>query len=157
MADKKPGIDQALIRDLANILNDTDLTEIEVEQDDLRIRVSRNGTPVAMSMPAMPAYQAPAAVAAQPAPAAPAAAQGGHNAKNAVTAPMVGTAYLAPAPGARPFIEVGAAVKEGQTILIIEAMKTMNQIPAPRAGKVTEILVQDAAPVEYGEPLIVIE
>jgi acetyl-CoA carboxylase biotin carboxyl carrier protein len=156
MADKKPGIDQALIRDLANILNDTDLTEIEVEQDDLRIRVSRNGTPVAMSMPAMPAYQAPAAVAAQPAPAAP-AAQGGHNAKNAVTAPMVGTAYLAPAPGARPFIEVGAAVKEGQTILIIEAMKTMNQIPAPRAGKVTEILVQDAAPVEYGEPLIVIE
>ncbi|WP_026619360.1 acetyl-CoA carboxylase biotin carboxyl carrier protein [Ensifer sp. WSM1721] len=157
MADKKPGIDQALIRDLANILNDTDLTEIEVEQDDLRIRVSRNGTPVAMSMPAMPAYQAPAAVAAQPAPAAPAAVQGGHNAKNAVTAPMVGTAYLAPAPGARPFIEVGATVKEGQTILIIEAMKTMNQIPAPRAGKVTEILVQDAAPVEYGEPLIVIE
>ncbi|MCA1366206.1 acetyl-CoA carboxylase biotin carboxyl carrier protein [Ensifer aridi] len=157
MADKKPGIDQALIRDLANILKDTDLTEIEVEQDDLRIRVSRNGTPIAMSMPAMPAYQAPAAVAAQPAPAAPAAVQGGHNAKNAVTAPMVGTAYLAPAPGARPFIEVGATVKEGQTILIIEAMKTMNQIPAPRAGKVTEILVQDAAPVEYGEPLIVIE
>ncbi|RVJ03949.1 acetyl-CoA carboxylase biotin carboxyl carrier protein, partial [Sinorhizobium meliloti] len=75
----------------------------------------------------------------------------------AVTAPMVGTAYLAPAPGSRPFIEVGAVVKEGQTILIIEAMKTMNQIPAPRSGKVTEILVQDAAPVEYGEPLIVIE
>ncbi|MQW88278.1 acetyl-CoA carboxylase biotin carboxyl carrier protein [Sinorhizobium saheli] len=158
MADKKPGIDQALIRDLANILKDTDLTEIEVEQDDLRIRVSRNGTPVAMSMPAMPAYQAPAFAAAQPAPAAaPVAVEGGHNAKNAVTAPMVGTAYLAPAPGARPFIEVGATVKEGQTILIIEAMKTMNQIPAPRSGKVTEILVQDAAPVEYGEPLIVIE
>ncbi|APG84199.1 acetyl-CoA carboxylase biotin carboxyl carrier protein [Sinorhizobium americanum] len=157
MADKKPGIDQALIRDLANILKDTDLTEIEVEQDDLRIRVSRNGTPVAMPMAAMPSYQLPAAVAAAPAPnAAPVAAQG-HNAKNAVTAPMVGTAYLAPAPGARPFIEVGATVKEGQTILIIEAMKTMNQIPAPRSGKVTEILVQDAAPVEYGEPLIVIE
>lgn len=158
MADKKPGIDQALIRDLANILKDTDLTEIEVEQDDLRIRVSRNGTPVAMSMPAMPTYAMPPAIAAPAAPAAPAAAvEGGHNAKNAVTAPMVGTAYLAPAPGARPFIEVGATVKEGQTILIIEAMKTMNQIPAPRAGKVTEILVQDAAPVEYGEPLIVIE
>jgi acetyl-CoA carboxylase biotin carboxyl carrier protein len=157
MADKKPGIDQALIRDLANILKDTDLTEIEVEQDDLRIRVSRNGTPVAMSMPAMPTYQMPPVTAAAPAPAAPTAAQGGHNAKNAVTAPMVGTAYLSPAPGARPFIEVGATVKEGQTILIIEAMKTMNQIPAPRAGKVTEILVQDAAPVEYGEPLIVIE
>ena len=159
MADKKPGIDQALIRDLANILKDTDLTEIEVEQDDLRIRVSRNGTPVAMPMAAMPSYQLPAAVAAAPAPiAAPAAAaEGGHNAKNAVTAPMVGTAYLSPAPGARPVIEGGAPVKEGQTILIIEAMKTMNQIPAPRSGKVTQILVQDAAPVEYGEPLIVIE
>ncbi|MCZ4089615.1 acetyl-CoA carboxylase biotin carboxyl carrier protein [Sinorhizobium psoraleae] len=156
MAEKKPGIDQALIRDLANILNDTDLTEIEVEQDDLRIRVSRNGTPVAMSMPAMPAYQAPPQVAAAQPAAAP-VAEGGRNSKNAVTAPMVGTAYLSPAPGARPFIEVGALVKEGQTILIIEAMKTMNQIPAPRAGKVTEILVQDAAPVEYGEPLIVIE
>ncbi|PST25274.1 acetyl-CoA carboxylase biotin carboxyl carrier protein [Mesorhizobium plurifarium] len=159
MAEKKPGIDQALIRDLANILNDTDLTEIEVEQDDLRIRVSRNGTPVAMPMQATPAYQVPPAIAAAQPAAAPhaAAAESGHNAKNAVTAPMVGTAYLAPAPGSRPFIEVGAAVKEGQTILIIEAMKTMNQIPAPRSGKVTEILVQDAAPVEYGEPLIVIE
>ncbi|MCA1439168.1 acetyl-CoA carboxylase biotin carboxyl carrier protein [Ensifer sp. IC4062] len=157
MADKKPGIDQALIRDLANILKDTDLTEIEVEQEDLRIRVSRNGTPVAMSMPAMPTYQAPLPVAAQPAAAPQPAVETGRNSKNAVTAPMVGTAYLAPAPGARPFIEVGAMVKEGQTILIIEAMKTMNQIPAPRAGKVTEILVQDAAPVEYGEPLIVIE
>ncbi|MCK3775125.1 acetyl-CoA carboxylase biotin carboxyl carrier protein [Ensifer sesbaniae] len=160
MADKKPGIDQALIRDLANILKDTDLTEIEVEQDDLRIRVSRNGTPVAMPMmPQMPAYQAPAAAAvAAPANAVAApAAENGRASKNAVTAPMVGTAYLAPAPGARPFIEVGATVKEGQTILIIEAMKTMNQIPAPRSGKVTEIFVQDAAPVEYGEPLIVIE
>ncbi|MCA1403096.1 acetyl-CoA carboxylase biotin carboxyl carrier protein [Ensifer sp. BRP08] len=158
MADKKPGIDQALIRDLANILKDTDLTEIEVEQEDLRIRVSRNGTPVAMPMPAMPTCQAPPPVAvAQPAAAPQPAVETGRNSKNAVTAPMVGTAYLAPAPGARPFIEVGAMVKEGQTILIIEAMKTMNQIPAPRAGKVTEILVQDAAPVEYGEPLIVIE
>ncbi|MBP1874656.1 Biotin carboxyl carrier protein of acetyl-CoA carboxylase [Ensifer adhaerens] len=154
MADKKPGIDQALIRDLANILNDTDLTEIEVEQEDLRIRVSRAGTPVAVSMPA---YQAqPAVHAAQPAAVA-APAETSRTSKNAVTAPMVGTAYLAPAPGARPFIEVGTVVKEGQTVLIIEAMKTMNQIPAPRSGKVTEIFVQDAAPVEYGEPLIVIE
>ncbi|KRD56359.1 MULTISPECIES: acetyl-CoA carboxylase biotin carboxyl carrier protein [Sinorhizobium/Ensifer group] len=161
MADKKPGIDQALIRDLANILKDTDLTEIEVEQDDLRIRVSRNGTPVAMpmAMPQMPAYQFPAAAAAvAPANAVAApAAESARASKNAVTAPMVGTAYLSPAPGARPFVEVGATVKEGQTILIIEAMKTMNQIPAPRSGKVTEIFVQDAAPVEYGEPLIVIE
>ncbi|MGE6786064.1 acetyl-CoA carboxylase biotin carboxyl carrier protein [Ensifer adhaerens] len=159
MADKKPGIDQALIRDLANILKDTDLTEIEVEQDDLRIRVSRNGTPVAMpmAMPQMPAYQIPAAAAAPANAVAAPAAENGRASKNAVTAPMVGTAYLSPAPGARPFVEVGATVKEGQTILIIEAMKTMNQIPAPRSGKVTEIFVQDAAPVEYGEPLIVIE
>ncbi|MEI2301732.1 acetyl-CoA carboxylase biotin carboxyl carrier protein [Ensifer sp. MJa1] len=159
MADKKPGIDQALIRDLANILKDTDLTEIEVEQDDLRIRVSRNGTPVAMpmAMPQMPSYQFPAAATAPVNAVAAPAAESGRASKNAVTAPMVGTAYLAPAPGARPFIEVGATVKEGQTILIIEAMKTMNQIPAPRSGKVTEIFVQDAAPVEYGEPLIVIE
>ena len=159
MADKKPGIDQALIRDLANILKDTDLTEIEVEQDDLRIRVSRNGTPVAMpmAMPQMPAYQMPAAAAAPANAVAAPAAENGRASKNAVTAPMVGPAYLSPAPGARPFVEVGATVKEGQTILIIEAMKTMNQIPAPRSGKVTEIFVQDAAPVEYGEPLIVIE
>ena len=156
MADKKHGIDQALIRDLANILNETDLTEIEVEQDDLRIRVSRAGTPQYVQAPiAAPAFAAPAAVAATAAvAAAPADARSN---KNAVTAPMVGTAYLSPAPGARPFIEVGSTVKEGQTILIIEAMKTMNQIPAPRSGKVTEILVQDSSPVEYGEPLIVIE
>ena len=156
MADKKHGIDQALIRDLANILNETDLTEIEVEQDDLRIRVSRAGTPQYVQAPiAAPAFAAPAAVAATAAvAAAPADARSN---KNAVTAPMVGTAYLSPAPGARPFIEVGSTVKEGQTILIVEAMKTMNQIPAPRSGKVTEILVSDASPVEYGEPLIVIE
>ena len=156
MADKKHGIDQALIRDLANILNETDLTEIEVEQDDLRIRVSRAGTPQYVQAPiAAPAFAAPAAVAATAAvAAAPADARSN---KNAVTAPMVGTAYLSPAPGARPFIEVCSTVKEGQTILIIEAMKTMNQIPAPRSGKVTEILVSDASPVEYGEPLIVIE
>lgn len=156
MADnKKQGIDQGLIRDLANILNETDLTEIEVEQDELRIRVSRAGTPQYVSAP-VPAAQfaAPAAAAAV---AAPAAAPAARDNKNAVTAPMVGTAYLAPAPGARPFVEVGSTVQEGQTILIIEAMKTMNQIPAPRSGKVVEILVADAAPVEYGEPLIVIE
>ena len=155
MADKKHGIDQALIRDLANILNETDLTEIEVEQDDLRIRVSRAGTPQYVQAPiaaAAPAFAAPAVAAAAAAPVVDA-----RNNKNAVAAPMVGTAYLSPAPGARPFIEVGASVKEGQTILIIEAMKTMNQIPAPRSGKVTEILVSDASPVEYGEPLIVIE
>ena len=158
MADKKSGIDQALIRDLANILNDTDLTEIEVEQDDLRIRVSRNGTPVPMQMPAYN-YQAPAApapAAALSAAAAP-AAPAGRDLSNAVTAPMVGTVYLSPAPGARPFVEVGSMVKEGQTLLIIEAMKTMNQIPSPKSGKVVEIVIDDASPVEYGEPLVIIE
>jgi acetyl-CoA carboxylase biotin carboxyl carrier protein len=134
MAEKKHGIDQALIRDLANILNETDLTEIEVEQDDLRIRVSRAGTPQYVQAPiAAPALSAAPAAA----PAAAAAPADARNNKNAVTAPMVGTAYLSPAPGARAFVEVGASVKEGQTILIIEAMKTMNQIPAPRSCKVT--------------------
>jgi acetyl-CoA carboxylase biotin carboxyl carrier protein len=158
MADKKSGIDQALIRDLANILNDTDLTEIEVEQDDLRIRVSRNGTPVPMQMPAYN-FQAPAAPApaAAPAVAAAPAAPAGRDLSKAVTAPMVGTVYLSPAPGARPFVEVGSTVKEGQTLLIIEAMKTMNQIPSPKSGKVVEIVIDDASPVEYGEPLVIIE
>ena len=153
MAEKKSGIDQALIRDLANILNETDLTEIEVEQDDMRIRVSRNGTQV--MMPQMQAYAQPVAAAPAAVAAAPVAAA--RDLSNALTAPMVGTVYLSPAPGARAFIEVGATVKEGQTLLIIEAMKTMNQIPAPRSGKVVEILIEDGSPVEYGEPLVVIE
>ncbi|SOE17265.1 biotin carboxyl carrier protein [Hoeflea halophila] len=156
MATRKPSIDQDLIRDLANILNDTDLTEIEIEQDDLRVRVSRAGTP---QMVHAPVAQSPAP-AAQPAAAQPAEAPAAAASKpsaNAVTAPMVGTVYMSPAPGAKPFVEVGQSVKEGQTILIIEAMKTMNQIPAPRSGKVVEILVGDADPVEYGEPMIVIE
>ena len=157
MSDNKNGIDKGLIRDLANILNETDLTEIEVEQDDLRIRVSRASAtqyvqaPIAAAPMAAPAAAAPAAAA--PAAAAPAARDN----SNAVTAPMVGTAYLAPAPGSRNFVEVGATVKEGQTLLIIEAMKTMNQIPAPRSGKVVEIVVTDGQPVEYGEPLVIIE
>ncbi|MDI7864412.1 acetyl-CoA carboxylase biotin carboxyl carrier protein [Rhizobiaceae bacterium n13] len=157
MAEKKSGIDQALIRDLANILNDTDLTEIEVEQDDLRIRVSRAGTPQYVQAP----IAAPAAYAPAPAPAGAAVSaapvEAVRNPANVLSAPMVGTVYLAPAPGARQFIEVGATVKEGQTLLIIEAMKTMNQIPAPRSGKITEILVSDGQPVEYGEAMVVIE
>ncbi|WFS02052.1 acetyl-CoA carboxylase biotin carboxyl carrier protein [Rhizobium tumorigenes] len=154
MADNKPGIDEALIRNLANILNETDLTEIEVEQDDLRIRVSRAGTTQYVQAPMMAAPQqmaAPAAAAAA-VPAAPV-----RNPDNVVSAPMVGTVYMASAPGARAFIEVGAMVKEGQTLLIIEAMKTMNQIPAPKSGKVTEILIEDGRPVEYGEALVIIE
>ncbi|MBD8650122.1 MULTISPECIES: acetyl-CoA carboxylase biotin carboxyl carrier protein [unclassified Rhizobium] len=152
MSEKKAGIDKGLIRDLANILNDTDLTEIEVEQDDLRIRVSRAGTPQYVQAP----IAAAPALAAAPAAAAPVAAAG-PDLKNALTAPMVGTVYLAPAPGSRNFVEVGATVKEGQTLVIIEAMKTMNQIPSPKSGKVTEILVTDGQPVEYGQPLVIIE
>ncbi|MEF0939087.1 acetyl-CoA carboxylase biotin carboxyl carrier protein [Rhizobium sp. BR 362] len=158
MADKKLGIDQALIRDLANILNETDLTEIEVEQEDLRIRVSRAGTTQYVQAPiAAPAYAAAAPAAAASAVAAAAPAGKARNPDNVVSAPMVGTVYMAPAPGAAHFIEIGASVKEGQTLLIIEAMKTMNQIPAPKSGIVTEILIQDGRPVEYGEALVVIE
>jgi len=161
MSEKKQGIDKELIRELANILNDTDLSEIEVEQEDLRIRVSRAAPPTTVYAAAPTGYAAPApapAAAAVAAPAAPAvAAAPARNPANAVTSPMVGTVYLSPAPGARPFVEVGATVKEGQTILIVEAMKTMNQIPAPKSGKVVEIVVNDSQPVEYGEALVVIE
>ena len=152
MTTKKTGIDQQLIRDLAGILNDTNLTEIEVELGDLKVRVSRQ----APAVHAIAAPQAGYAPAAQPAAsaAAPAAAE---PSKNAVPSPMVGTAYLAPSPDAKAFIEVGQKVKEGQTLLIIEAMKTMNQIPSPRAGTVTAILFEDGQPVEYGMPLVVIE
>ncbi|MFN7101913.1 MAG: acetyl-CoA carboxylase biotin carboxyl carrier protein [Pseudorhizobium sp.] len=153
MSENKNGIDKGLIRDLANILNETDLTEIEVEQEDVRIRVSRVS---ATQYVQAPMAAAPAAAVAAPAPVAAAVPAPRDNA-NAVNAPMVGTVYLSPAPGSRSFVEVGATVKEGQTLLIIEAMKTMNQIPAPRSGKVVEILVTDSQPVEYGEPLVIIE
>ncbi|WP_271896423.1 acetyl-CoA carboxylase biotin carboxyl carrier protein [Candidatus Phyllobacterium onerii] len=155
MANRTTGIDKVMIRDLAEILNETDLTDIEIEQGDLRIRVSRQITVQA----AAPVYaQAPAGAA--PAPAAtviPVASAVADPSKNAIPSPMVGTVYLSPAPGARAFIEVGTQVKEGQTLLIIEAMKTMNQIPSPRSGTVTAILVTDSQPVEYGEFLVVIE
>lgn len=154
MSIKKTGVDQQLIRDLAGILNDTNLTEIEVELGDLKVRVSRQA-PAVHAIAAPPPSYAPAAAAAQSAAvAAPAAVD---VSKNAVASPMVGTAYLAPSPDAKPFIEIGQKVKEGQTLLIIEAMKTMNQIPSPRAGTVTAILFEDATPVEYGMPLVVIE
>jgi acetyl-CoA carboxylase biotin carboxyl carrier protein len=156
MSTRKSAIDQDLVRDLAGILNDTNLTEIEVELGDLKVRVSRQAAaaPVQSYVAAAPAA-APAA-AASPAQAA-ASAVSKDVSKFAVPSPMVGTAYLAPAPGAKAFIEVGQSVKEGQTLLIIEAMKTMNQIPSPRSGTVTAILVEDARPVEYGEPLVVVE
>ncbi len=152
MAAKNSVVDQGLIRDLAGILNDTDLTEIEIEQGELRIRVSRAGTPMMAAPQAYAVAAGPSPVAAPVAvPATPATSA------NAVPSPMVGTAYLSPAPGEPPFIEMGTKVKEGQTILIIEAMKTMNQIAAPRSGTITAIIFEDGQPVEYGQPLVVIE
>jgi acetyl-CoA carboxylase biotin carboxyl carrier protein len=157
MSSKSTGFDKEIVRDLANILNDTDLTDIEVEHGELRIRVSRKVTVQQAPAYAAAPVMAPAAVAAPAAAVAPAEPAAADLSKNAVPSPMVGTAYLAPAPGARNFIEVGTQVKEGQTLLIIEAMKTMNQISSPRAGTVKAILVSDAQPVEFGEPLVVIE
>jgi acetyl-CoA carboxylase biotin carboxyl carrier protein len=142
--------DSALIRELALLLDETSLTEIEIERAGLRLRVARNIS-IAASMP--PNFTAAAATAA--AASAPAADLSKH--PGVVPSPMVGTAYWAPEPGAKPFIEVGAKVAVGQTLLIIEAMKTMNQIPSPRAGTVTQILVEDGQPVEFGEPLVIIE
>ncbi|KJC50291.1 acetyl-CoA carboxylase [Bradyrhizobium sp. LTSP849] len=147
--------DSALVRELALLLDETSLTEIEIERAGLRLRVARNIS-VAATMPAPMAYAAPVPVTATAAaPAAAAADMSKH--PGAVTSPMVGTAYWAPEPGAKPFIEVGSKVSVGQNLLIIEAMKTMNQIPSPRAGTVTQILVEDGQPVEYGEPLVIIE
>ena len=142
--------DSALIRELALLLDETSLTEIEIERAGLRVRVARNIT-VSAAMPA--GFQpAPAVAAAVPAAGADLAKHPG-----AVPSPMVGTAYWSPEPGAKPFIEVGSKVSAGQTLLIIEAMKTMNQIPSPRAGTVTQILIEDGQPVEFGEPLVIIE
>lgn len=147
-------IDARLVRRLAGILNDTGLSEIEVEHEGLRIRVARTLTaaaPVAFAAPA-PAPAAPQAAPAEPAaPAAPAPAAG-----DAVKSPMVGTIYLQPQPDAPSFVKVGDTVSEGQTLMIVEAMKTMNPIPAPRPGKVLEVLVANGQPVEFGEPLAII-
>ncbi len=151
-ATTKPAIDRDLIRDLATLLDETNLTEIEVEQSGLRVRVARNIS-VAAAVPMQASAGAVPVVAAAPA----AAAADGAKSANAVTSPMVGTAYFAPEPGARPFVEVGSKVKAGDTLLIIEAMKTMNQIPSTRTGTVTQILIEDGQPVEFGESLMVIE
>ncbi len=154
-----PQIDTAIVRDLAQILKETDLTTIEVEQGSLRIRVAREvtvqapGPMPAVAQPAAPS--APAASAGQPAPAAePAPAP---PAGDEVKSPMVGTVYLQAQPGSAPFVKVGDTVAEGQTLVLVEAMKTMNPIPAPRAGVVRALLVGDGQPVEYGEPLVVLE
>jgi len=150
MAEQKPKIDRDLIRELAKLLDETGLTEIEIEHAGLRVRVGRGATAAPVSAVALPTSQ-PAAAPVIVAPTDPSKHPG------VVTSPMVGTAYRGPEPGAPPFIEVGSKVIAGETLLIIEAMKTMNQIPAPRAGTVTQILIEDGRPVEFGEPLVIIE
>jgi acetyl-CoA carboxylase biotin carboxyl carrier protein len=150
MAKPKSAIDHDLIRELAKLLEETGLTEIEYERNGERVRVARRAKRAAA-----------AAVAALPPSAARAAADdapvdvAGH--PGLVTSPMVGTAYLGAEPGARAFVEIGSRVRAGETLLIVEAMKTMNQIPAPRAGTVTQILIEDGQPVEFGEPLMIVE
>jgi acetyl-CoA carboxylase biotin carboxyl carrier protein len=149
---KAPLVDRELIHELTKLLDETGLTEIEIEQDGQRIRVARQA---AMTAPAaVPSYAVP-----PPQPVGESIAKPIDPAKHpgVVVSPMVGTAYASPEPGAKPFIEVGSHVKAGDTLLIIEAMKTMNQIPAPRAGTVIQILFEDGQPVEFGEPLVIIE
>jgi acetyl-CoA carboxylase biotin carboxyl carrier protein len=155
MASRKSSIDQDLIRDLAALLTETDLTEIEVEQDSLRIRVARISTKQPVHVTAPVQHLAPVAAPSQAAPEIKAADPAKH--PGVLPSPMVGTAYHSPAPGSNPFVAVGDTVKAGQTVMIVEAMKTMNQISAPRAGTVSAILVEDGQPVEYGEPLMIIE
>jgi acetyl-CoA carboxylase biotin carboxyl carrier protein len=153
-ATKSRSEDSALIRELALLLDETNLTEIEIERAGLRVRVARNIS-ITASVPA--SAQAIAIPAAAAASAAPASATGVSAHPGVVPSPMVGTVYWASEPGTKPFIEVGSRVSVGETLLIIEAMKTMNQIPSPRAGTVTQILVEDGQPVEFGEPLVIIE
>jgi len=144
-----PAFDADAVRALARLLDEMNLTEIEIERDGLRLRVARNAA-------------APATASAVPEPprAVAIAAAGGADPlqhPGVIASPMVGTAYRAPEPGAKPFCEVGSVVKAGDTLLVIEAMKTLNQIPAPRPGKVAQILFEDAQPVEFGEPLMIVE
>jgi len=147
---KSPSED--LIRGLASLLHETGLTEIEIEENNLRVRVARTLTMPTHTMPL--AHMAPATAGVGPGGAA---APSLENHPGVVTSPMVGTAYRAPEPGAPNFVEVGSVVREGETLLIIEAMKTMNQISAPHAGTVKRIIVENGQPVEYGEPLMIIE
>ncbi len=145
-------VDAALVRQLAELLDETKLTEIEVQDGERRIKVARKAASVVASAPAAAPVAAPVAVAA----AAPAAAPVADTA-NALKSPMVGTVYLFPEPGAKPFVNVGDTVKEGQTLVIIEAMKVMNPIAAIKAGKITRICVDNGQPVEYDQPLVVID
>jgi acetyl-CoA carboxylase biotin carboxyl carrier protein len=166
MTKASPSPEQALIEAIAKLLNEQNLAEIEIERDDLRVRVTRSYPSQGVQQYAVPAMAAPAPAAVAPAASvAPAGAAAGLSAASddlasnpgTLTSPMVGTAYMSPEPGKPAFAPVGTKVSEGQTVLIIEAMKTMNQIPAHRSGTVTRVLVEDAAPIEYGQPLVVIE
>jgi acetyl-CoA carboxylase biotin carboxyl carrier protein len=150
--------DPATIRELAQILRESDLTEIELVDNDMRVKLVRQVTVAAMAMPvaAAHAHAGPAVTALAPAPAAPAAEIDADH-PGAVNSPMVGVAYLSAEPTAAPFVTLGSKVTQGQTLLLIEAMKTYNQIKAPRAGTVTRILVESGTPVEFGEPLMIVE
>jgi acetyl-CoA carboxylase biotin carboxyl carrier protein len=155
MSTGKTKLDTGLVRELAAILREADLGEIEVEHEGLRIRVSKPAAPVVQAAVAAPM---PAAVAAAaPAPAAAPVEAAAAASDNAIKSPMVGTAYLSPEPGAKAFINVGDKVKKGDTLMLVEAMKTFNPVEADRAGTVKAIYVTDSQPVEYGEPLILIE
>jgi len=147
---KKKAVDKEMIKELAELLEETGLSELEIEQDGLRVKVARH---FSVGVQALPAQAQPVS--------APDAASGKTDEssanKNAVNSPMVGTVYRSPEPGAKAFIEVGSKVAEGQTCLIVEAMKTMNPIPAPRSGTITAIMVEDSSPVEFGEPLFILE
>ncbi|TMJ24588.1 MAG: acetyl-CoA carboxylase biotin carboxyl carrier protein [Alphaproteobacteria bacterium] len=150
---KQPApVDHDLIRDLARLLEETGLTEIEFERAGQRVRVVRQG-----HMSAAPGHAVPVPAIATELRGGDAGPMDPAKHPGVVTSPMVGTAYLAPEPGARPFVEVGSRVAVGDTLLIVEAMKTMNQIPTPRAGTVIQILIEDGQPVEFGEPLMIIE
>jgi acetyl-CoA carboxylase biotin carboxyl carrier protein len=147
---RKPNIDASFVRELAALLDETGLTEIEVEEEGTRVRVARQGTPY-LAAPAM--GLAPGAAATPQAKEAASEPKRG----TTITSPMVGTAYMGASPGAPPFVKVGDSVKEGQTLIIIEAMKTMNQVASQATGRIIEIYVQDGQPVEYGEPLMLID
>jgi acetyl-CoA carboxylase biotin carboxyl carrier protein len=142
----KSAVDHDLIRELARLLDETGLTEIDFERDGQRVRVARHAQPLSVAAGAPPLILSEPVTALEP---------GKH--PGVVTSPMVGTAYRGPEPGARPYVEIGSVVRSGDTLLIVEAMKTMNQIPAPRAGRVIQILIEDGQPVEFGEPLMIIE
>jgi acetyl-CoA carboxylase biotin carboxyl carrier protein len=155
MAEKNGKLDTGLIRELAAILREADLGEIEIEQGDLRIKVVKPESKTVHY--AAPSYAPPAAASAAPAAAAPVAKAAPADNPGAVKSPMVGTVYLQPDENSPVFVKVGDAVTAGQTLLLIEAMKTFNPVPAPREGKVTQILVGNTQPVEFGEPLVIIE